>query len=129
MITFTFPTQKPIVIGGAVVLGVVLIAAAVFGIVQGRRQVDPQQAAREEVAHLVAVVGKLYALPEGETPVVATVSDPSKLAGQPFFARAKKGDKVLIYNEAGKAILYDPVANILVEVAPLTLGVKPTVTP
>ena len=110
------------------ILGVLVLGAATYLFIIGRRPVDSQQAARDEVTQLVAAVGKLYALPTGETPVVATVADPAKLASQPFFKNAKKGDKVLIYNVAQKAILYDPIANILVEVAPLSLNPTPAVT-
>ncbi|HUO75399.1 MAG TPA: hypothetical protein VMU12_00565 [Candidatus Paceibacterota bacterium] len=120
--------KLPVVIGAGVLI-VVAVGTASYVYVSGRKPVDAQQAALDEVSRLVAAVGKLYALPTGETPVVATVTDMSKLAGQPFFKNAKVGDKVLIYNTAQIGILYDPVANILVEVAPLSLGAKPSVTP
>ena len=85
-------------------------------------KVNPQAAAQEEAAALVAKVGKLIVLPEGETPTVATVADPEALREQPFFANAKKGDKVLIYTNARKAILYDVESNKIVEVAPINIG-------
>ena len=109
-------------------LTVLVLGAGTYLFITHRRPADSQQAAQDEVAQLVAEVGKLYALPTGETPVVATVADPTKLTSQPFFKNAKKGDKVLIYNVAQKAILYDPVANILVEVAPLSLNPSPAVS-
>lgn len=83
---------------------------------------DPQAGAQEEVEALVVEIGKLIVLPEGETPTVATVSDPERLKDQPFFANAKAGDKVLLYSTARKAYLYDPVAKKLIEVAPLNIG-------
>ena len=83
---------------------------------------DPNKTAREETDSLVARVGKLIVLPEGETPTIATVADPEKLKDQPFFARAKTGDKVLIYTNAKKALLYDAVNNKIVEVAPINIG-------
>lgn len=85
---------------------------------------DPNKTVREETANLVAQVGKLIVLPEGETPTIATVSDPEKLKDQPFFAKAKKGDKVLIYTNAKKALLYDEENNKIVEVAPINIGDK-----
>lgn len=85
---------------------------------------DPNKVAREEAAKLVAQVSKLIVLPEDETPTVATVSDPEKLKDQPFFARAKTGDKVLIYTNAKKALLYDVENNKIVEVAPINIGPK-----
>ncbi len=67
-------------------------------------------------------VGRLIVLPEDEVPTIATVTDLEALQGQPFFANAKLGDKVLIFAKAGKAILYDPVEQKIVEVAPVNLG-------
>lgn len=83
---------------------------------------DPNKVAREDTESLVAQVGKLIILPEGETPTVATVADPEKLKDQVFFAKAKAGDKVLIYTNAKRAILYDVVNNKIVEVAPINIG-------
>jgi len=83
---------------------------------------NPQKIAESEVAETVKRVGEIMVLPEGEAPTVATVADPARLKDQPFFAKAKIGDKVLIYTNARKAILYDPSANKIVEVAPLNIG-------
>lgn len=83
---------------------------------------DPQALALKEAQLLTEEVGKLISLPEGETPTVATVTDPERLRDQEFFARAKAGDKVLLYSNARKAYLYDPVAKKLIEVAPLNIG-------
>jgi len=83
---------------------------------------DPEAAARKEADAVIKMVGQLIVLPEDERPTVATVSDPELLKDQPFFARAKKGDKVLIYTNAKKAILYDPALNKIVEVVPLNIG-------
>ncbi len=71
---------------------------------------------------LVLEVGKLIELPIGEDPTVATVTDITKLKDQPFFAKAKNGDKVLIYTNARKAILYDPQAKKVIDIAPINIG-------
>lgn len=81
-----------------------------------------QRVAREEVRKLVAEVGKLIDLPPGEDPTVATVTDVTKLKDQPFFQKAKNGDKVLIYTQARKAYLYDPAAKKIIDVAPINIG-------
>ena len=86
------------------------------------QKAEPEVAAHKEVLDLVAEVGKLIVLPEGEIPTAATVSDPEILKDQPFFKNAKVGDKVLIYTNAKKAYLYDPAAHKLIEVAPLNLA-------
>ena len=83
---------------------------------------NPQGVVQEESRELVAAVSRLIVLPDGEEPTIATVSDPEALKGQAFFAKAKTGDKVLIYTNARKAVLYSPEADKIVEVAPLTIG-------
>ena len=105
------------------VLFVVAVVFAVYSYTQlAELRGDPQRVAEKEVEELVNRVGKLIVLPEGEQPTVATVSDVESLREQPFFAQAKNGDKVLIYTNARKVILYDPLSNKIVEVAPLNIG-------
>lgn len=83
---------------------------------------NPTEAAKEEVRALVAKVGQLLELPQGEEPTVATVSDKEKLKDQAFFAKSENGDKVLIYTNAKKAILYRPSVNKVIDVAPINIG-------
>ncbi len=72
-----------------------------------------------ESSAVIKAVGKLMVLPTDETPTIATVSDLSKLKDQVFFAKAKVGDKVLIYTIARKAVLWRPSTNQLIEVSAL----------
>lgn len=113
---------------GIVAVAVLLIGGSAFAVVQKKKHADPQKAARIEAEKLVATVGKLMTLPD-ELPIIATVVDPDKLKGQPFFTNAQKGDRVLIYNEARKAILYNPNEGRIVDVAPLSIGQNQTSTP
>jgi len=95
------------------------------------------QASQQDV--LISQVGKLIVLPTNEQPTIATVSDINRLKGQSFFAHARNGDKALIYSKAQEAILYDPVANKIVSVGPISMtqitptpeisGSKPTPKP
>lgn len=111
----------PLIMAGVLLLGAVGAAAYFYNRYSDLKK-NPQEFAQKEVKDVVAAVGKLIVLPEGEEPTVATVSDVEKLKDQPFFAHAKQGDKVIIYTQARKAILYDPQANKIVEVAPLNVG-------
>jgi hypothetical protein len=77
---------------------------------------------KSDLEKTISQVGRLMVLPTDETPTMATVSDPEKLKDQPFFANAKTGDKVLIYSNARKAILYSPTQDKIIEVAPVNLG-------
>lgn len=84
-------------------------------------KINPSKNNQQEAQAVVDQVGKLIFLPTGEQPTLATVSDPSQLKNQPFFAQAKIGDKVLVYPNSGKVILYDPVINKIVEVATINI--------
>jgi hypothetical protein len=110
------------------VVAIVAFGAAYHFYAVGRVPMDAHQAAQDESARIVEAVGKLIQLPVGETPIIATVTDPAKLTGQPFFKDAKKGDQLLMYNAAHEAILYDPVADIIVNVTQLSIG-QPISTP
>lgn len=109
------------VIALLVALLVIAIGAGVY-FYQKATQVSQEQASAMQLEQTVARVGRLMVLPDGETPTLATVSDPEKLKGQLFFARAQKGDIVLIYSTAKKAILYNPSLDKIVEIAPINAG-------
>ena len=114
------------------ILGVVVLLGAAFGVWRYMRltqelsalkskTANPQTAAREQVDELIATVGKLMVLPTNELPTVATVDDTSKLK-DPFFADAKKGDRVLLYTHAGRIILYRPSENKIIDVSVVNVG-------
>lgn len=85
-------------------------------------QKNPQAIDQQEVLDLITKVSKLTILPVGESPTIATVEDTDALKDQPFFASAQKGDKVLIYAQAKKAILYSVSLNKIIDIAPLSIG-------
>lgn len=82
---------------------------------------NPEVTAQAEVDRLVTLMSKIIELPEGEQPTVATVLDKDKLKDQAFFAKAENGDKVVIYTQAQKAILYREGINKIIEVAPIQI--------
>ena len=80
-----------------------------------------------ETKTIIDEVGKLVELPTDESPTVASITDVNKLSGQPFFAKAQNGDKVLIYSKSGKAIIYRPGTNKIIEIAPIVTA--PNISP
>jgi len=105
-----------------VIIIVALVAVALGGYFYYQLKTiktNPQTVAKEEVETLISKVSKLYLLPIGEDPTVATVSDPEALKNQSFFTQSEKGDKVLIYTKIGKAILYRPSIDKIIETAPI----------
>lgn len=97
----------------------VAIVAICFGIIfyfkLNKIKIEDARKAKE-VNTLVSKVSELYLFPEGETPTVATVSDPNLLKGQAFFTNSKKGDTVLIFLKAGRAVLYRSSINKIIEI-------------
>ena len=79
------------------------------------------------IQSVIDKVNKLIELPE-ETPTVANVTDAARLKNQPFFAKAKNGDTVLIFPKAKKAIIYREAINKIIEVGAINIE-TPSVTP
>lgn len=71
-----------------------------------------------ETTQLLSELSQFMYLPE-EQPTVATVTDKDSLAAQDFFLQAENGDKVLIFTNVKKVILYRPSERKIVNVAPL----------
>ncbi len=86
---------------------------------------NPAAASEAETKRVVADVSKVIILPADETPTLATVSEPEKLKDQPFFANAQAGDKVLVYTQAQRAILWRPSVGKVIEVSALNLAPNP----
>jgi len=75
---------------------------------------NPQEVTKIETQKIVNLVNKLMILPTNETPIDITVTDTEKLKGQAIFAEAQDGDRMLVYSQAKKAILYRPSVNKVV---------------
>ncbi len=110
-----------------IVILIIIAAGAYFlsGFFKVEVSSDSVAATANESRGIVERVSKLVILPEGENPVVATVNDLRPLADKPFFKNAKVGYKLLIYEKAGRGVLYDPVKNRVVEMASISLGKLP----
>jgi hypothetical protein len=122
-----FKISKIISVVVALLVVVGALGAAAYFYMQNKKLTMQSQAAAAAMApNIIAEVGKLIVLPEGEEPTVVTISDVEKLQGQAFFANAKNGDKVLVYTKSGKAVLYDPVVKKVIEVAPLNTSATNT---
>lgn len=77
-------------------------------------------------AQIEAVLSKLenhMILPTGEVPKIASIDDPIGAAKiQPFVSGAVKGDLLILYAKAAKAILYSPSRDLIVNVGPVTMN-------
>lgn len=80
--------------------------------------------AQKDMKDFLGVAGNALLLPQ-ETPVVATVSDKSKLTEQSFFRSAENGDKVFIYSKDGLAVLFRPGIKKVIQVASIQSTAQP----
>jgi hypothetical protein len=112
-------------------IAIAVVAIALIGLTYGyihtRNQLkslssNPKESAQNETQKVQDKVGKLIVLPTDETPTAATVNDVSKLKNQEFFSRAHNGDKVLVYAKSGRAVLYRPSINKVVEYSKVNLN-------
>lgn len=108
----------------------ILLAAAILGFSFGgyffwenmQLKNNPSGVAQKEAERVVKKLGKIVLLPEEEFPVVATVTDPDLLKSQPFFSKAKEGDRLVVYNQAGIAILYDDKEEKIIQMTQFDAG-------
>jgi len=121
----------PVILKYKIIIGVALLvvlaaAPAVYFYKQYQRDQlrinNPTEYAKEDAQSTVTAVSKLMILPTGEDPTLMQVTDVSKLKDQPFFQNAQNGDKVLVYTQARKAILYRPSVNKIIDVAPINVN-------
>ncbi|MEY2672035.1 MAG: hypothetical protein RL687_452 [Candidatus Parcubacteria bacterium] len=106
-----------------ILLGLLVVLSTVSSVYFYKKSTDSEsKASLKEAEELVSVIGEIALLPTGEIPTVATVSDPEALRDQPFFVDSIKDDKVLIYSNAKKAILYRPSIEKVINIAPLNVG-------
>lgn len=123
-----FPLGWKKLLGGLILIALIIWLA--HGYITTRNQLEQAKnspgSGGSQTDQLVGKVGQLVDLPQGETPTIATVNDASKLKNQAFFATAKDGDKVLIYSKAGKAVLYRPSTNRIIDYSTVNLGSSPT---
>lgn len=82
---------------------------------------DSELTALKERADLLEKIKKVVSVPEDEEPTIATVTNAFRLRGQTFFARSENGDKVVIYPKSGRAILYRPSIDKIIEAAPVNI--------
>lgn len=99
-----------------VVLLLVLLALSGFLFMQNKKL----KSNNNEANDLKAKVSKIIDLPS-ETPVIGTVEDKDKFKDQPFFSGVENGDKLLIFPEAKKAVIYREKDNKLINVGPIAV--------
>ena len=99
-----------------------LVALSVAGYFYYQYRHSAEKADAKEIEDLAKEIGSMMLLPDGDTPTLATVTDKDKLSEQPFFQKSENGDKVLIYSNSGRAILYRPSLKKIVDVTTVNIN-------
>lgn len=108
-----------------IVFSIILLAVFFYITIDYYRlRKNPDLMYQRELQRMQARISKVLVLPENEIPTLATIDDVAKLEKNPFLKQAKNGYKLLIYQQAKKAILYDPEIRKVVDVAPITVDEK-----
>lgn len=100
--------------------GLLLISLMGAGYLYYTFVLHPEKEVKSEEELLRETVGSKILLPE-ETPQIATVTDKTKLADQPFFKKAENGDKILIFTNSGRAVLYRPRIKKVIDTTTISL--------
>ncbi len=99
--------------------GLVFLSVALYK--EKNKQLTPadiEALQKEQVNSVLTEISKHMVLPKDEQPTIATITDVDSLRkDMPFFDKAQNGFKVIVYKE--KAILFDPVNDIIIDVAPV----------
>lgn len=113
------PKKKMMLIGGAV-LGVVVLIAVGLLLRDVVFKQDPNATKIETANRVTKEVGALYMTPS-EEPTIVKIEDEEKLKDQSFFDKAENGDFLLIYPKAKQALIYRESVNKLVNAGPVNL--------
>jgi hypothetical protein len=102
---------------------VIIAAAAVYIITRNANTSAPNTtntATSSADAALLTKLSSVMLLPEGEDPVISTITDAQGLKQDaPFYQNTENGDKILIYIESGKIIIYRESENLVVNAGPI----------
>jgi len=96
-------------------VSIIIIGTLVYVVIQHNRA---PKTTDQEALELVTQLSKVIILPK-EKPSLALVTDITQLKDQKFFQNAQNGDKLLIFINAKKAIIYRPATKQIVDIGPI----------
>jgi hypothetical protein len=109
--------------GGTLIVVLLATSGFLFWQYTNSSDSDDQDDAAAISQRIIDKVDGLYLVPQDEEPTVAAIRDKSKLKDQAFFDKAQNGDYILIYEQAGLALIYRESADKLVNAS--SVGISP----
>jgi len=108
--------KKPIIIA---IVFLILLAGGMYFFSTFKKPVKTEESEKARVQAVYQKAGKLMILPK-EDPLMADILDAEALKkSQSFYKDAEKGDYLLIFPTAAKAIIYSEKRNIIVNAGPV----------
>jgi hypothetical protein len=120
-------TKRKISITAVIIIVLVFVFLEISGFYYDKFQKiknNPDLARQEEINILVNKIGKIMKLPADEEPTLITVTNGSALENQRFFKNVQNGDKIILYQEAQKGILFRPSQGKIIETVSLKTNEK-----
>ena len=116
--SFKIRFSKKVVFAGLILALLILVGGGGFFVYSNYlSKPDPNAPlTAQQSQKLIEQVGRLIELPQNEEPILATVSDTSRLPSEPFYQNAQNGDRVLVFKNSKMAILYRPGTNKIIRV-------------
>ncbi len=115
------PKNKKIIIGAVIIL--VLVSGGYYFGSSKQAANNTEALIAKEATDLVSRVGLIMELP-AEIPAVATIIDEAKVRNEPFFVGTKNGDKILVFVQSQKLVIYRPSTNKIINSTTLALPAK-----
>lgn len=112
-------SQRLVMVVGGIVSMIVLLALGYY--LFARQNSVKTQISEDDTQALLEIIGTHVPLPDDEEPTIATVTDREKLQDQAFFRLAEVGDRVVIYPQSERAILYRPSIDKIIEYSPIAI--------
>lgn len=75
-----------------------------------------QELSKSQTQKLLEEMRSRIVLPDGEDPVIATITDINQLKNNEFYKNAKNDDRVVVFANAKKAYIYRPSTKTIVNV-------------
>jgi hypothetical protein len=103
------------------IVGLITLILCIYFFVQYQRTKvllsNPSEMVKQEGDEMMRVITPVVHIAQNESPIIATVADKTKLAGQPFFENAENGDKVLMFRTSNTVVLYRPSIKKIISVS------------
>ncbi len=117
----TLQNKKYYMIGAALLVVVVLVVGFFMSPALSGSSKNEAAVVKANNA-LLAKIARHIIIPT-ETPIIATINDAGKLvAEQAFYTGSADGDKLVIFPQAQKAIIYSPSRDIIINAGPFVVN-------